>query len=186
MPKEKSPLDQLLGPLERARGLARDKTRYRSLGLESNPFPFASISAPEEVSLLPPITEDERGPIEDFLNAPKPAILWISGEYGGGKTHLLLWFQQYISSQGGGQLAAYYVANPGKAPPELVQNFMAAVGSEDLGHKIRQLVIRAFREDAERRGLQSVITDIRSGMTLLLTREVKDLTEKLLDDRFLI
>ena len=186
MPDNKRSRDRLLEALERAQGIAPDKTRYSSLGLDRNPFPFASISAPEEVSLLPPITEDERGPIEDFLNAPKPAILWISGEYGGGKTHLLLWFQQLINAKGGGQLSAYYVANPGKTPAELVQNFMAAVGGEELGHKIRQLVIRAFREDAGKRGLQKVLTDIRMGQSLLLPKEVEALTKRLLDDKFLI
>src|SRR6266566_7786607 len=109
MPETKSAEDRLSEALATAQGAAKDRTRYANLGLKRNPFPFASISAPEEVALLPPLTEDEMRPFDMFLNAPIPAILWVSGEYGGGKTHLLLWIQQFINKRGGGQLAAYYI-----------------------------------------------------------------------------
>ena len=177
MPEEK--IDQRLKEaLLRAQGV-QDKERYASLGLARNPFPFASISSPEEVAFLPPLTENEKEFIEKFLAAPKPAILWISGEYGSGKTHLLLWIRQFITDFGGGLLAAYYISNPGRSPTELAQQFMSAVGREDLSHKIRQIVIRRFHNDTRARGEQQVINEIRLGQGTLYSQEVQHLIEVL-------
>ncbi len=130
--------------------------RYSQLGLQNNPFPFASISTSSEVSRLPPISEKEVKPIINFLRTKKPAILKVVGDYGTGKTHLLLWLRETTSLLGDGRIGAYYVANPGVTPRDLVANLTRTIGDKDLIHRVRQLVIEGYKKAFSEGGLKTV------------------------------
>jgi Cdc6-like AAA superfamily ATPase len=133
-----------------------ERARYKLWGIDLNPFPLASVSSPEEVTDLGPLNQSELDPIFNFLSAKKPAILQVAGDYGTGKTHLLLWLRSMIQSAGGGQFGAYYVTNPGTSPRDLVARVTRAIGEEDLSHKVRQLVIRAYVDDYSKEGFSAV------------------------------
>jgi hypothetical protein len=130
--------------------------RYSALGLRRNPFPFASIGPSSDLLGLPPLRKDQIESIMSFLGAERPALLEIVGDYGTGKTHILLWLKRIVEAEAHGEVGAYYIANPGVTPRDLVAAITRAIGDEDLGHRIRILVIRGYQKVWHTQGYRGV------------------------------
>lgn len=140
--------------------------RYKKLGLTFNPFPksgTANINSSSHYnSKLIPVDDQVKEEIHKFIRAslqsnpqnPRDKFLsaTITGEYGSGKTQLLLYVRYVL-----GLLAVekeypqnpyvIYIDNPGVKLPELVGSIISEIGEEDFKKHLWTKIIDQIKKD---------------------------------------
>lgn len=129
---------------------ASSEQYQRLYGLNFNPFPLAPVSWEEE--FFPPIGEEQRTELEEFIvNAfsnKEFSALAIIGDYGSGKSHLLKYLQSQINSQLGGagfdRAVAILLINPPATTLNIVYEIYRNIGRS----RITKLLWHVFFQSA--------------------------------------
>lgn len=119
------------------------KDRYIKFGLKSNPFPKSGTANINESSdqtvALTPIDENVHKEIVNYIadslyaNSKKDQKLigTITGDYGTGKTQLLLYAKSVIQNESK-KAFAIYINNPGTNLPQLIGSIIEKIGQEQF------------------------------------------------------
>lgn len=162
--------------IERARTFTFERN-YSILGLKFNPFPPAAI--PRFVS-LPPLNVEYRETIENFILATygsdgsiepgEYAGLTIAGEYGMGKSHLMLYLKTLIdelskSTEKESSFSAVtcFIDRPEDDPRKVIHKIIEQIGLDTL----RKYVWAILIDDFESEGMETFLRTTRSSQTSL-------------------
>lgn len=141
------------------------ENKYAQWGIEFNPFPrsgTSNINGSTDVNCrLAPLNESVQQEINRFFfdalspNKVDPTdkflTLTIVGDYGSGKTQLLLYAMAILNRLGDSQKfikpCTIYVDNPGVSVLEFLGNIIAKVGEENLRKYIWNSIIEKIKSD---------------------------------------
>lgn len=141
------------------------ENKYAQWGIEFNPFPrsgTSNINGSTDVNCrLVPLNESVQQEINRFIfdalspNKVDPTdkflTLTIVGDYGSGKTQLLLYAMAILNRLGDSQKfikpCTIYVDNPGVSVLEFLGNIIAKVGEENLRKYIWNSIIEKIKSD---------------------------------------
>lgn len=141
------------------------ENKYAQWGIEFNPFPrsgTSNINGSTDINCqLAPLNESVQQEINKFIfdalspNKVDPTdkflTLTIVGDYGSGKTQLLLYAIAILNRLGASQkfIKPYplYVDNPGASVLEFLGNIIAKVGEENLRKYIWNSIIEDIKSD---------------------------------------
>ena len=141
------------------------ENKYAQWGIEFNPFPrsgTSNINGSTDVNCqLAPLNESVQQEINRFIfdalspNKVDPTdkflTLTIVGDYGSGKTQLLLYAMAILNRLGDSQKfikpCTIYVDNPGVSVLEFLGNIIAKVGEENLRKYIWNSIIEKIKSD---------------------------------------
>jgi hypothetical protein len=158
--------------------------KYERLNLKFNPFPVSGStyihSSDELTSYLEPVEESVRKNIFDFIiSSLKKQThtddnyqgMTILGEYGSGKTQLLMYLKFLLESTKIPEKKPYviYIDNPGVKISELISAIIAEIGHANLKKYLWKFVINKLSENKE-----SFYTDLGLNKSLLLTEDPFD------------
>lgn len=131
-------------------------------GLKLNPFPksgIAHISDPDRVvGSLVPIYDDVTNNIVEYMTdalskgganrEDKYISLVVRGEYGSGKTQLLMYMRYLFKLLDSDQFHPYvvYIDNPGLSIPELIGNVVSQIGVENFRRYLWDTYITFLKE----------------------------------------
>lgn len=126
---------------------------YSLLGLKHNPFPSTTI--PNESHI---VTADRKLILESFRDLLSNVVLRgdgsivpITGEYGTGKTHLLLFFKGQVNSQlsqrAETKALAIYVQSVGKGFKDIYDTFITDLGRARLHDVVLSFVYPYFKKN---------------------------------------
>lgn len=137
------------------------ETKYRRFGLNSNPFPksgTANINEPTETTyLLPPINRETTIQVARYVadslysddnTEDHKLIGTITGDYGTGKTQLLLFARALILKQDKKSYVVY-INNPGTKISELVGSILDKIGKEQFKKYLWNQIIREIQNSGK-------------------------------------
>ncbi len=136
-----------------------NKDRYKNFGLKFNPFPksgTANINEPGEVSkVLTPIDPEAAESIAYFVadslyseddTEDHKLIGTITGDYGTGKTQLLLFAKSLIQTQPK-KAFVVYINNPGTKLSELIGSVIESIGQEQFKKYLWSQVLERIKNE---------------------------------------
>ena len=141
------------------------ENKYEKLNLKFNPFPISGStyihSSDELTSYLVPIDDAVRKEIFDFIiNSLKKQEhtqdsyqgMTITGDYGSGKTQLLMYLKFLLESTPFPSKKPYviYIDNPGVKISELISAIISEIGHSNLKKYIWNFVIGKLKENQDR------------------------------------
>lgn len=133
-------------------------TRFQKFGLTHNPFPKSGTANVNETSdstkELVPIDDDAHKKIAEYVadslyssdDEDQKLVCTITGDYGTGKTQLLLYTNWLIQSQ---PKKAYtvYINNPGEKLSELIGSVIESIGKEQFKKYIWGQIIDVIKSN---------------------------------------
>lgn len=167
MSEEKNELQAIL--IKRQKEKAKGSNNYKKFDLSFNPFPksgTASVNTPDSINqILAPFDESVQTAVENYIldtlyteTRDKYLSATVTGNYGSGKTQLLLYFKYLLG------LAStvkdpdsyrnpfvIYIDNPGARLTELIGAIILRIGEEDFKKFIWNKIIAELEKNDDYR-----------------------------------
>lgn len=135
-----------------------DQDRYKRLNLKSNPFPKSGTAnineSSEQTKALTPIDENVHRQVAEYIadslyassDEDQKLIGTITGDYGTGKTQLLLYAKSVIQSESK-KAYAIYINNPGTTLSQLIGSIIEKIGQEQFKKYLWTQVIDDIKDE---------------------------------------
>jgi Cdc6-like AAA superfamily ATPase len=136
-----------------------DKERLKKFGLKSNPFPKSGTAnineSTDQTRLLIPIDDGVHMQVINYVKdslystqvEDQKLIGTITGDYGTGKTQLLLYAKYLIQNQDK-KAFVIYINNPGTKLSELIGSIIEKIGQEQFKKYLWNQVIDEIKKDS--------------------------------------
>ena len=136
----------------------KDQDRYKVLNLNSNPFPKSGTAnineSSEQTKALTPIDENVHRQVAEYIadslyassEEDQKLIGTITGDYGTGKTQLLLYAKSIIQSESK-KAFAIYINNPGTTLSQLIGSIIERIGQEQFKKYLWTQVIDDIKDE---------------------------------------